>query len=127
MHTFIKIIRPVDIPRPLESEFPIIPILYVTYVWRYASRNSSTQFTLADIGSLLGRRQVAQLRIYRETLLVCFNTGFARSRCAHRRPKQLIFVTSHMPLRSAIGICGVSLESGTAVRSVPRTSAQIVR
>jgi len=28
MHTFLKIHRPVDIPGPLESEFPIIPILY---------------------------------------------------------------------------------------------------
>ncbi|KAH9056727.1 hypothetical protein EDB87DRAFT_1635118 [Lactarius vividus] len=28
MHTFLKIPRPVDIPGPLESEFPIIPILY---------------------------------------------------------------------------------------------------
>jgi len=28
MHTFLKIRRPVDIPGPLESEFPIIPVLY---------------------------------------------------------------------------------------------------
>ncbi|KAI9433566.1 hypothetical protein H4582DRAFT_1986710, partial [Lactarius indigo] len=28
MHTFLKIPRPVDIPGPLESEYPIIPILY---------------------------------------------------------------------------------------------------
>ncbi|KAH9056728.1 hypothetical protein EDB87DRAFT_1635124 [Lactarius vividus] len=28
MHAFLKIPRPVDIPGPLESEFPIIPILY---------------------------------------------------------------------------------------------------
>ncbi|KAI0251773.1 hypothetical protein BJV78DRAFT_407146 [Lactifluus subvellereus] len=28
MHTFLKIPRPVDIPGPLESEFPIIPVLY---------------------------------------------------------------------------------------------------
>ena len=80
MHTFLKIDRPVDIPRPLESEFPIIPILYVTYVLRHASKNPSTQSTLADIESPLGPRQEALMRIYRETLLVCFNTAFARSR-----------------------------------------------
>ncbi|KAI9433567.1 hypothetical protein H4582DRAFT_1986714 [Lactarius indigo] len=28
MHAFLKIPRPVDIPGPLESEYPIIPILY---------------------------------------------------------------------------------------------------
>ncbi|KAN0129825.1 hypothetical protein V8E53_012297 [Lactarius tabidus] len=28
MHTFLKIPRPVDIPGPLESEFPFIPVLY---------------------------------------------------------------------------------------------------
>ncbi|KAH9975696.1 hypothetical protein BGW80DRAFT_1457279 [Lactifluus volemus] len=28
MHMFLKIPRPVDIPAPLESEFPIIPVLY---------------------------------------------------------------------------------------------------
>ncbi|KAI0272304.1 hypothetical protein BC834DRAFT_817427 [Gloeopeniophorella convolvens] len=28
MHTFIKIPRPVDVTGPLESEFPIIPVLY---------------------------------------------------------------------------------------------------
>ncbi|KAH9072358.1 hypothetical protein EDB83DRAFT_220538 [Lactarius deliciosus] len=28
MHTFLKLPRPVDIPGPLESELPIIPILY---------------------------------------------------------------------------------------------------
>ncbi|KAH9977511.1 hypothetical protein BJV74DRAFT_888403 [Russula compacta] len=28
LHTFLKIPRPVDIPGPLESEFPIIPLLY---------------------------------------------------------------------------------------------------
>ncbi|KAH9072357.1 hypothetical protein EDB83DRAFT_219235 [Lactarius deliciosus] len=28
MHAFLKIPRPVDIPGPLESEFPIMPILY---------------------------------------------------------------------------------------------------
>ena len=29
MHTFLKLPRPVDFPGPLESEFPIIPILFV--------------------------------------------------------------------------------------------------
>jgi len=29
MHLFLKLPRPVDIPGPLESEFPIIPVLYV--------------------------------------------------------------------------------------------------
>ncbi|KAI0306089.1 hypothetical protein B0F90DRAFT_1695946 [Multifurca ochricompacta] len=28
MHVFLKVPRPVDIPGPLESEFPIIPVLY---------------------------------------------------------------------------------------------------
>ena len=59
MHTFLKIHRPVDIPGPLESEFPIIPILYVIYILGYASSNSTTLFLLADIEILLGLRQVA--------------------------------------------------------------------
>ena len=29
MHTFLKIPRPVDISDPLQSEFPIIPVLFV--------------------------------------------------------------------------------------------------
>ena len=46
MHTFLKIHRPVDMPGPLESEFPIIPILYVIYILRYASSNPSATIPL---------------------------------------------------------------------------------
>ncbi len=124
MHAFLKIPRPVDIPGPLESEFPIIPILFVLC---YASRNSSTLFLLADIEILLDPHQ-AVLRTYQVTPQVWNITLLARVCSSCSSPsKQLIFVTSHMPLRSATGICGVSLASGTAVHSVPRTFAQTAR
>jgi len=45
MHTFLKIHRPVDIPGPLESEFPIIPVLYVgddRYTLRDTLRRADT-------------------------------------------------------------------------------------
>ncbi|KAH9172964.1 hypothetical protein EDB89DRAFT_2069194 [Lactarius sanguifluus] len=84
MHTFLKIHRPVDIPGPLESEFPIIPIL-----------------AFSDIEIPLDPHQAAPLRTYQVT-------------------QQVISATSHMPLLSATGICGVSLASGTAVRSAAK-------
>ena len=126
MHTFLKIHRPVDMPGPLESEFPIIPILYVIYILRYASSKPSTLFLFADIEIPLGPRQVALLRMHQVTLQVCHMTLLAHGSCLWAS-KQLIFATSHMHLPSATGICDVSLESGTAVRSVPRTFARIVR
>jgi hypothetical protein len=74
MHTFLKIRRPVDIPGPLESDFPIIPILYATYVLRCASIISNVLFLLADIEIPQGPHQEALLRIYQVTLQVCNTT-----------------------------------------------------
>src|ERR1700761_5341008 len=119
MHTFLKIHRPVDIPCPLESEFPIIPILYVIYILGYASSNSNTLFLLVDIEIPQGLRQVA-IRKCLVTLQVRHVTLLTRGSCSSAS-KQLIFAISHMRLPSATGTCDESLESGIAVRSVPRT------
>jgi hypothetical protein len=57
MHTFLKIPRPVDIPGPLESEFPFIPVLFV--ILDHPSRSSTTYFTGINI-PLDPRRGVPQ-------------------------------------------------------------------
>jgi hypothetical protein len=67
MHAFLKIPRPVDIPGPLESEFPIIPVLSVGS----SSRGRYNLISLfADIKVLLALLRAPLLQRYRVILQV---------------------------------------------------------
>jgi hypothetical protein len=73
MHTFLKIRRPVDIPGPLESEFPIIPVLYVGNDRYTLARYFEAQLTLGctDIEIQQAPHQEVLPQIYRGTPRVC--------------------------------------------------------
>ena len=141
MHAFLKLPRPVDIPDPLESESPFIPILFVNFFLGYASTNSQLHRRYrypagAARGSASSSPTLqspsggssADIRGDPEGNLLI------RSCCAvvgcSSTSKQHIFVTSFISLCTATGPGtweGGSLGSGTAVHSAPKTSVQIVR
>ena len=108
MHTFLKIRRPVDIPGPLESDFPIIPILYAIYVLHCASIISSALFLLADIEIPQGPHQVALLRIYQVILQVCNVTKLggdysSASKTAYLRDLTHAFALCDRHMRRIVG------------------------
>ena len=60
MHAFLKLPRPVDIPDPLESDSPIIPILFVIFFWALQVRNLNY---IADIDIPLEPRGAVRRRL----------------------------------------------------------------
>lgn len=126
MHTFLRIPRRVDIPGPLESEFPILPILYVVHMFFWLTRvGKLNPHTFCRYRSPAGPRPFSNTPD--DPAGISLNSLAPVVSCS-LTSKQLIFVTSHMAtLSSATRTWGRSLESGTVVRSAPRTFVQVVR
>ena len=124
MHAFLKIPRRVDIPGPLESEAPLIPIVFVIHTFLHnASRRDSLPIFHSYRSPAGPARDNPALNDPKGMSVI----SLAPSTVVHQRPKQHISVNSSMALPSAIRIRGVSLGSGTVVHSARRTFAQIVR
>jgi hypothetical protein len=127
MHAFLKIPRRVDIPGPLESQSPLIPIVFVIPVFYTPQVVEAHCLYSTAIDLPLDRDEAV---LYQSIPKVHqLSRSLRSSDSCSLTSKQLICVNSSIPRPSATHTRGLSSESGTVARSAPRTRtfAQIVR